>query len=165
MIVVSDTSPLLALADIGRLDLLRQLYGEVRIPQAVHDEILTFAGTHAEAVRAVARACGSWIHIERVKESAIRSILSPGIHRGEAAAMALAKTLKADLILVDDRQARIKLKELGLSAAGTVGVLLAAKGEGLLLRLREDVELLRDRGVYLSDYVVAYVLRMAGEGE
>ena len=44
-------------------------------------------------------------------------------------------------------------------------MLLAAKGEGLLLRLREDVELLRDRGVYLSDYVVAYVLRMAGEGE
>ena len=66
MIVVSDTTPLIGLASIGRLDLLFEIFGEVYIPQAVYDETVTHGRDEGIAKQAVANA--DWIRIVEVKD-------------------------------------------------------------------------------------------------
>ena len=82
MIVVSDTSPLTALITIQQIDLLQQLYGEVKIPPAVAEELLAY---HT--------AIPSFIQIVPVQEIPLLAELNRQLDRGEAEAIVLAKEL------------------------------------------------------------------------
>ncbi len=84
MIIVSDTSPLINLAAVGQLDLLRQLYGHVIIPQAIYDEIV-LAGVGQPGSAEVKDAV--WIETRRLKDQALADILNLELDRGEAEAL------------------------------------------------------------------------------
>ena len=120
MRVVVDTSPLIALERIGQLDLLRELYGQVVRPQSVLAELLAGQrryGLSAELMQ------GSWILTEPdPAEMALRKELGAG----ETAAITLAFKTHADLLVLDDLQARLVASGLGLAITGTLGVLAAA---------------------------------------
>ncbi len=73
MIVVSDTTPLIGLASIDRLELLHTLFGEVNIPQAVFDETVTFGREGSKAKQEVSNA--DWIHIIKVKDRLAINVL------------------------------------------------------------------------------------------
>ena len=109
MIVVSDSSPLIALASIGRLDLLERYCGHVLIPPAVFREIVTEGGGRAGA-EDVRRA--AWIRTvalqepERLREIDEIRATRPGLGMGEIEAMVLAHTIGADWILIDDPRGR-----------------------------------------------------------
>ena len=104
MIVVSDASPLLNLAIIGQLDLLRQLYDEVVIPQAVYDEVVVM-GSDMPGASEVREA--HWILTRQVQNQPLITALRLQLDYGEAEAIALASELNADLLLVDERKARL----------------------------------------------------------
>jgi len=152
MIVVADSGPLIALAKIGKLHILHELFGEVVIPRAVWVEVVERgAGKPGSGEVKVAE----WIRIVEVKDDLGVEILEREIERGEAEAIVLAKELGASLLLLDEKIPRIIAKSLGLKVAGSLAVLFMAKKRGIL---NEDLDLLiselRRKGVYFSDKVV-----------
>ena len=140
MIVVSNTSPIIALAGIGQLDLLRAVHGEILVPDAVFDEI-TVAGAGQPGAREVAAA--EWIKRRPALDAPLVNALSLELDAGEAQAIALAVEVRADLILLDERRGRRAAQRLGLTIAGTLGVLIAAKDRGVLAHVRPMLDALR----------------------
>lgn len=158
MIVVCDASPVIALAAIGRLELLPALYGEVVLPHAVRDEIT--ADPQGEALLADA----PWMLFRAATDRAAVARLEVEVDRGEAEAIALAVELAADLVVVDDRRGRIVASGRGLAVIGVVGVILEARHRGLVAALRPVLDDLdRLAGFWLSDRVRMVALESAGE--
>jgi predicted nucleic acid-binding protein len=127
MIVVADTSPINYLVLIEQIDLLRQLYGKVIIPEAVYVESI-----HQRSPITVRRWASStqvWVEIHKVSETLP---LNATLGRGEVEALPLASTLHADLVLLDDSPARQAAKELGLAFTGVLGILGEAAAAGLV---------------------------------
>lgn len=156
MPVVSNSSPLILLARVGRLGLLREVFNEVLVPDAVwHEVVAQGAGRSGE----VAVAGTPWIQRQSVLEKA------PPMHAlgaGEADAIALALNLGLPLLL-DDRDARRVARARGLLVYGSGGVLILARDAGLLSLVRPVLDDLRAAGLYLSDGAYREILRAAGE--
>jgi hypothetical protein len=158
-VVVANTTPLITLALISRLDLLQQLYGEVVVPLAVRDEIL--AGGPASIGSAEVRQA-TWLRVTPLQDPR-RADLLADLDRGEAEVLALAQELDADLVILDERLARRHAARLGLTLTGTLGVLLKAKERGLVSTVAPLIDQLRQGGIRLSDGVVAEALKLAQE--
>jgi len=162
LVVVGDAGPLIALARIDRLELLRALYGSIWVPEPVWEEVV-INGEGLPGATAVAEV--DWIlRREATVDAPLTLSLRGLLDRGEAAAIALATSVKADLLLIDERRGRVIAKRLGLPIKGTLGVLLAAQRGGHLDAIAPSVEALRSAGLYLSDALVKSVLEVAGEG-
>jgi uncharacterized protein len=169
MIVVSDTSPILSLALIGRLELLRDLYGTIVIPEAVRFEIIA---TDQGGAREVAQA--DWI-ITRPTRTAPRSgtsvdpdvvlkLLLREVDRGEAEAIGLAIQLKADVLLIDERKARHLAAYLELGVVGLLDVLQDAKQRHLITSVKPILDDLIARARFrLSHKLYQRTLFTAGE--
>lgn len=161
MIVVCNATPLIALAAVGRLDLLRALYGEILIPEAVFREVVV-VGSGEAGEREVSTAI--WIKRHTVRNSALVKALELELDAGEAEAIALAVEQAAGLVLLDERRGRHAASRLELTVAGTLGVLIAAKDRGLLTSMRPLLDALRTQaGFWIGDELYAAVLRAAGE--
>ena len=157
-IVISNTTPIVSLALIGKLDLLRLLYGEVWIPPAVKAELL------AGGTRAGAREVGDADYLRLVTlADPRRADLLSDLDRGEAEVIALALEHNAPLVLIDERLGRRHAQRLGLSVTGVLGVLLRAKQEGHLPAIGSLITQLRRGGIRLSDALVARAMEMANE--
>ena len=126
MRVVSNTTPISELFKIGRLDLLRLVYGHLLIPEVVAHE-LRGAQTWPGLTRVVDQI--PWIsvcplvHTDAPQRLRVRY---PTIHEGEAATMVLAREIGANRILLDDKRARQAAHSEGLPLIGTVGIVLLA---------------------------------------
>lgn len=161
MLAVSDSSPLILLAAIGRLDLLRQLYDEVIVPPAVRREVFE-AGSSRVGATDVPRL--GWIRRQPLQGDGTSPDSLASLDRGKAAAIALVMTLPRSVpIILDDLPARRTAERLGLSVTGTGGVLVLAKQEGLIPEFRPRLGELRAAGLYLSDATVDRFLDLAGE--
>lgn len=158
-VVVVNTTPVIALALIDRLDLLRQLYGEVLVPPAVQNEVL--AGGES-SIGSVEFAGSAWVRVTPLRDPGRADLISD-LDRGEAEVVALAQELSADLVIIDEFLARRHAKRLGLKVTGTLGVLLKAKESGLVPAIKPLIERLMQGGIHLSGAVVAEALRLAGE--
>ena len=158
-LVVVDTTPIIALALIDKLDLLQQLYGQVVIPPAVQVEVLAGGprGVGSPELREAA-----WLQTVSLEDPG-RADLIPDLNRGEAEVVALAQELGADLVIVDERLARRHARRLGLRLTGTLGVLLKAKRLGMIPSIAPLVDQLRRGGIRLGDAVVTEVLKLANE--
>ena len=154
--VVANTTPIIALADIGQLDLLRQLYGEIIIPTAVLDEIIS-----EPARRKVGES--DWIIVESVSNAEQKRLFKSRLHEGEVEVMLLAQEQHADLVIIDDNAAKKTAKFLGINVTGTMGILIRAKQNGLIDEVKPLIEELLDKGLYIGQEVVDMVLEAAGE--
>ena len=161
MMIVSNTTPLIGLASIGRFDLLRQLFGEIDIAQAVYDEAVVAGREVGGAKREVSAV--TWIKRIAVKDRLAVEVLLDEIDLGEAETIVLARELGADWVLMDEKKGRRKLTEMGLQKIGTVGILLKAKQVGLLTVIRPELEQLHQLGFSISQAVIDAVLRQADE--
>lgn len=160
MLVVADTSALLALASCDSLLLLDALFREVRVPPAVFRECTVADKPEAERLTKYLR--------DKVIEVADLSdfvIAATGLGKGELEAMALYKRLQADFLLLDDSRAR-KIAHLNnVEVIGSLGVLLLAKVDALLPAIKPRIDAIQAAGIYLSESLVAEALRLAGETE
>jgi len=157
--VIADTTPLIALALIGQLDILRQLYSAIAIPPAVDAELVA-GGSGAPGVAAVHAA--PWIRAVPLHDPR-RADLIADLDRGEAEVLALAQELNASLVIIDERLARRHARRLGLRLTGSVGVLLRAKKHGYIVAVKPLLTQLRSSGIRLSDALVEEALRLARE--
>jgi len=153
--VVSDTSPLISLAAVGRLSVLGDLYGEILVPDLVRDEYeigrLASELTLAEC---------PWIVVVRVNPN---PSLPVALDPGETAAMSLALELSARAILLDERLGRRQAAQLGLPVVGTLGVLLRAKEQGLIPAVTPIVDEMIAHGIRIGTALRTLTLQQSGE--
>ena len=131
MIVVSDTTPLISLMKIHRLELLRALFNEIVIPYAVYDELTSNPRFEAEA--ALIKE-SDFIHIVEVADDRAVRILRKvaSLDQGESEAIVLAEEINAELLLLDEYRGRSVAKRMGVKLTGTIGIILEAFDRGLL---------------------------------
>lgn len=158
MIVVADSSALIALAVCDALSLLVSVTDEIVVPPAVFDEVVVEGRRHSDELRTFLKG-----RVESVDASELESRTS-GLGQGELEAIALCLQKKGALMLVDDQRARKAASECGLSISGSLGVLLMAKRRGLLPTIRPSLDRLRASDIHLSDELSREILAMAGEG-
>jgi predicted nucleic acid-binding protein len=146
--VVSDTTTLRHLIAIGQVDLLRKLYGAVIVPAAVSREL------HADStplnVKLWLESSPDWLKIRSSGEPVLGESAFHVLDAGETEAIELAIELRADLLLIDDRDGREFALRLGLPVTGTLGVLERADVLGFLPNLPATLENLIASGFFLS---------------
>ena len=152
MAVVSNSSPLIALAEIEHLSLLAELFESILIPPAVAAEIAPTISNHP-----------AWLRVESLKTPIRQDVIRPSLGRGEREALSLAADLAAEWLIVDDLAARRVARELHLRVTGTLGVLLAAKRRGVIPLLRPPLDRLIEKSFFLSPPLYAELLALAGE--
>lgn len=154
MSIVSNSSPLIALARIQRLDLVPAILQSVVIPPAVAREI-------APSIPVLP----PWVS-KQAPTSQPSVLTSTGrLGAGEREAIALALEVGADAILLDDRPARRVAAAAGLNVVGTLGLLLEAKRVGLLAAVRPELDNLLESSFFLSRQLYERLLKMSGESE
>ncbi|HCE59211.1 MAG TPA: DUF3368 domain-containing protein [Prolixibacteraceae bacterium] len=156
--VVSNTTPIISLLKLNKLDLLKQLYSQIFIPLAVYNEIE--AGKAKGFYKDLSKF--DWIKIVEVKDKpAIKYFLD--LDSGEAEAIVLATELNADLIVLDEKLGRFHAKNADIKITGTIGILFKAKTHGLIHELKSLLEELTEKDVWISDKLKKEILEKAGE--
>ena len=153
-VVVSDASPVINLASIDRLLLLRDLFGTILVPATVWSEVV--------AGELLTRPL--WIELRSPANLLLVEALQLDVDPGEAEAIALAKEVAADLVLIDEKKGRAVAKRLGLRYLGLLGVLVEAKQRGLIDELKPILDLLIQKaGFRVSQTLYGQVLASVGE--
>lgn len=160
MIVVANATPLIGLAKAGRFYLLKEIFGKIYIPEGVYEEVVVEGRGRAGASEVNEAA---WVETVEVKDKLAVELLQDELDKGESESIVLAKELKADWVLMDERAARRKLEALGIDKIGTLGILLKAKETGLLESVKPEMDKLRSKGFRISKRVYEEVLELAGE--
>jgi len=145
--IVSDSTCLIGLERIGHLDILPALYRTVTVPPEVEREF---------------GALFPWLEVEAPGNKALVTALTAYVDTAEAEAIVLASERGCQVIL-DDRRARHVAARMGVSLIGTVGVLVRAKGSGILPSLSPLLDKLESNGFYISRSLKQEALRLAGE--
>ena len=153
MIVVSDTSPICYLVLLDLIDLLPRLYGRILIPEWVQVELA--AAKAPETVQAWIAKPPDWLEVQTAVVQDSEQLTA--LDRGEREAIALAQSLKADLVLLDDLAGRRMARELGLEVVGLLGVLQLAARRGLI-DLPDAVERLRRTNFRVSEQLLKRLL-------
>lgn len=155
-----NTSPLVFLGNLDRLELLRQEGREVYIPRAVAVEVAEKPDT---ATRVVQTACTTWMQIRDVVDRTAVDLVKAALHKGKSEAIVLATELRAERLVIDDQDARRFADHCGLKTIGTLGILLAAKQRGEVVSLRQEIDRLLILGFRVNPRLVDAVLQNAGE--
>lgn len=165
-VVIADAGPLIALARIEALYLLRQLFGRVCITTTVRDEILPAKAAFADNDLLVRALAEGWIDVVEVPQADYRP-LNPGVDAGEASSIQVAKHWSeagaAVLLVMDDRAGRLEAKSRGLALIGSAAVIGLAKTEGLVPAARPLLEQMVAAGYFIGPTIVSEVLSDLGE--
>ena len=153
MTTVSNSTPLIALSKIGKIELLHEYFGQIYIPKAVYEEVVVNGG-FLYGAEEVAKA--DWIIVEDVENVLAVELLSMYLDAGESEAIVLAKE-KDCLLIIDDGDGRKAATNMDIDITGTVGVLLKAGMDGKI-DLRESLDELNACGFRLSENVRDFVL-------
>lgn len=158
--VVVNTTPFIALCHVNRLEILKELYGQVIIPDAVYREISVKSDS---VCKKMVDEALDWIHIESIRDQLAKAMYKTQLHDGEVEVMILSKELAADVVIIDDANAKKHAKYLGLPVTGTLGVLIKAKQNGFIKELKPILLQLKEKGIYISQNLVELCLKQAGE--
>lgn len=148
-LIISDASPLIALIDIGELELLQQLYQNVSVTDIVRSEI------HADLPH--------WIIVSSNYDLKQFQILKLELDPGEASAIALALENPGCRIILDENKGRSVAKRLGLKVTGTVGIIIKAKELGLIKSGKEILFQLEKHGFWLSEHLKNQIIERLKE--
>ncbi len=161
MIIISDTTPIISLIKINRIDLLEQLFQEVFIPEAVYNELTTNSIFANETE--IVKNCTfiKTMSVQNHKSVTLLQAVS-GLDDGESEAIILADELKPSALIIDERKGRKVAQQLGLNITGTIGILLQAYSEGKITK--DEVKLyldnLKKNNIRLSDSLIQQTLAL-----
>ena len=158
MLIVSDASPIIALAVCDKLDILDKLFDRVCIPQAVYDELNIPDRPKAEEII-------KWIKdkVMPAKNAAVIAAFSLNLDPGESEALSLYWEVKADFLLIDEKRGRTIAHRNGIKTIGTIGTLLFAKQSGFITQIKPLLDILIHNGFRFSDILYHQVLVRARE--
>jgi predicted nucleic acid-binding protein len=156
---VINASPVILLAKVGVIQLVPQLVQTLAIPQPVVTEILGYRKKDAAA---------KWLEESgkqfiRPPVLEIKQLSSSGIGSGERAVISFATANSGFIAVLDDFEARVIARRLGISTLGTVGVVLRLKRAGLISAAKPHLQQIRKVGGYMSDELFHEALRQVGE--
>ena len=165
--IVTDATALIALAKMGRLHLVREVYGEVAIGPVVGSEVVEQGKRVGapEVVYVEKAVMEGWVKIVRLstrERRAMQSLINTSrLDDGEAESMAIARSRRC-MMVIDDKEARTLAQAMGITHVGTAGVLLDAYADGNL-KLHELEDAVQDlsKVLWLSPAVAIEVLRKA----
>jgi len=151
--LVADTSPLVVLSKVGRLDLLVDVAKALLVPCAVADEVR--AGPKHDPARVALESgrFGEPIHVD-----VLPMIMEWGLGAGESAVLSLAVTSGA-VAVIDDREARRAAQTLGVPVVGSLGIVLHAAREGRVESPAMLVQALRNVGLRLDERAVTHAFK------
>ena len=157
MIIVADASPLVALAVCDCLHILENLFEEVKVAQAVYDEVTVKNKPSANKLNEYLQG--------KVSNLTLDDYIISGdtLDEGELKSIALYKQLDADYLLIDEKAGRRVAKLNQIKIIGSLGVLIEAKKKGILPILRPKIEILRESKIHFSNSLLDYALRAVNE--
>ena len=134
--------------------MLKEIFGKIFIPKAVYDECVVESFKEANEIKK-----SEWIIVKKIKNEDLKKALSIYLDDGEAEAITLAIEEKADLILLDDYDAREVARKYGLHITGVIGILLKAKYMKKIRRVKPYLEKLRETGFWINDDLFLKILK------
>lgn len=152
MIVIADTTPVISLLKINRLDLLGKAFGEVLIPDAVYAE-LTADERFMDKAEMIKRAP----YIKSVQVSNPESVrilrMATGLDQGESEAIVLTDERKADILLMDEAKGRTVSGKIGITVMGTIGILISCYEDALISseEVRRCIDSLQSSGRHIGE--------------
>lgn len=147
--IVSDTSCFIILTNIGELDLLQKVYGQVI--------------TTIEVASEYGEMLPDWVTIVTVQDKYRQQILEMQVDKGEASALALALETHDSTIIIDDYRARKVAEKLGINYTGTIGVIIKAKFKGAILSIKPLLAKIKQTDFRITDEIERQALKEAGE--
>ena len=161
MSIISNSSPLIFLGKIGRLDILEKLFVKVYIPQAVYDETVLPDKDDDVSRTIVEKVSLGQFEVFKVgNEVAIRA-LAGRLHLGEIEVIIGADELNIRNVILDDVYARNKAKQFELSVTGTLGILLLAFNQGFIEDIELELQRLMDIGFRISNDLLRKIISQA----
>ena len=156
--IVCNTSPLIALSILGKVDLIEKAYGNWVVPDKVMLESTIDGKPFSEKLKHVLSP-----HRMGVKNKFIVSSYEIYLDSGEAEVIALAEEVKADLLLIDDKKGRRFAELKGFKVVGVAGFILKAKKLGLIAEIKPEFIKMRQAGIRISDSIYRESLTLAEE--
>jgi len=148
-IIVSDTSSLILLNKIKRIEILKLLFGKITITQVIAEE---FGETLPD-----------FISIENPKDNNYEKILKTILDSGEASAIALALEKNDCLLIIDDLKARKEANKLKLDFTGTIGILIVAKKKKIIPAIKEILIEIEQTNFRISDHLKKEAIKICNE--
>lgn len=152
--IIGDSSALVALAVVNQLELLEKLYDNLYIPQAVFDEVTQIGKPQSNKLRQFLQS--------KVKQVDL-TLTQLGLGLGELEAITLYKKLDADVLLIDDNRAKKYASLNGVKVIGSLGILIKAKEQGYIERVKPLLDEIQKSEVYISKKLIEKVLEICGE--
>ncbi len=149
--IISDSSCLIALDNIGMISILKDLYEKIYITEEVYSEF--------------GQSIENWIEIKPVENKNYLRILNQLVDLGEASTIALSLELTDNLMILDDKKARTVANNLNLKFTGLLGVILKAKQQEIIPSVLEVLNKLKSVNFRISDAIENEVLRLADEAD
>lgn len=167
VIVIADAGPLIALARIGHIHLLREVFGGVVMTEVVQQEVL-LGGDFADSTPIENAIQEGWLQVEVSPRTMVGTDLE-WLDPGERSAILLALEYQQDgqtpQLVIDEAKGRAAAQSLSLELIGSAGIIATAARLGLIRQARPLLENLRASGYYLSRTVINSALKVAGESE
>jgi len=158
MIIISDTTAITNLFQVGHLSLLVEVFGKVMIPPAVETELSEIPGQW-DFIKGM-----NFVEVKTPNNLAVVAHFKSSLDDGEAEAIALAIELQADFLVIDEWKGRRVAKEAGLNVIGLLGILLTAKRKGIIAAIKPILTTLTDQaGFRIHPTLMKDALRDAGE--
>lgn len=130
------------------------------IPHAVYREL---SEKQESVCKKQVDASLDWIHVEEIENQMAKSMFKTQLHDGEVEVMILAKERDADIVIIDDANAKKHAKYLKLPVTGTLGVLIKAKKQGYISELKPIIQEMVNKNIYISEKLVQLCLEMVNE--
>lgn len=161
MTIISDTTPIISLIKINHLDLLKKLFEEVLIPEAVYRELTTNTLFENEAKIVKTSSFLRTSSVQNRKSLQVLQAVS-GLDDGESEAIILADELKSDVLIMDERKGRKVAQKLGIKITGTVGLLIQAYSENMISanEIKTFLDQLKNSNIRLSESLIQKALEM-----
>jgi len=147
--IISDTSCFIILANIGELEILHKVYGQIV--------------TTVDIATEYGEVLPKWVEIVTVKDKYRQQLLEMQIDKGESSAIALALETPDSTIILDDYKARRIARQLGLIFTGTIGVIIKAKLNGAIPSIKPLLEKIKQTDFRLSTEIELQALKEANE--
>jgi len=161
--IVCDSTVLISLSSIGKLNLLRDIFkkDQIIIPKAVWKEVVEEGGKKKGAQQVKS---SKWIQVKEVEDVPLAKLLNTHLDKGESEAIVLALKYPDSLLIVDEKEARDVAQSLNLKFIGTLGVLLKAKQKGYIQSIKTELALLRNKGKFwIAEALYNEILKKAKE--
>ncbi|MCO6476679.1 MAG: DUF3368 domain-containing protein [Phaeodactylibacter sp.] len=160
MVVISDTTAITNLYQVKLLLIVKELYGQIIIPEGVYEELSRLSNQK----RIIDQA--DWITIQKIKNKELRRELLKELDQGEAEAITLAIEIKSDLLVIDEQKGRKVSRRYGLRIIGVLGILINAKKRGIISNVKPYMDDLREKaGFHISEKLYSEILKRVDEEE